>query len=52
MEKPHTRPMDFTGRSLKGMVYVDPAGYAEDEDLADWVSRGIEFAGSLAPKLP
>jgi hypothetical protein len=24
--QPHVRPMDFTGRPMKGMVFVDPAG--------------------------
>src|SRR5579862_1644702 len=27
LAQPHVRPMDFTGRPLAGMVYVDPAGY-------------------------
>ena len=26
----HARPMDFTGRPLRGMVYVMPAGYRTD----------------------
>lgn len=26
----HARPMDFTGRSIKGMVYVDPDGFKTD----------------------
>ncbi len=47
---PHAREMDFTGRALKGMVYVDPVGIAEDSDLSEWLSRGLKFAGSLPPK--
>ena len=50
LDQPHARPMDFTGRPMKGMVYVDPAGYATDEALAAWVGRGVEFAASLPPK--
>ena len=46
----HTRPMDFTGKPMKGMVYVDPAGTGTDEDLAAWVEAGAEFASSLPPK--
>lgn len=46
----HTRPMDFTGRPMKGMVFVDPAGTAADEDLAGWVDAGADFAASLPPK--
>jgi len=46
----HTRPMDFTGKPLKGMVYVDPAGTEADEDLSAWVEAGAGFAASLPPK--
>ena len=42
--EPHTRPMDFTGRRLRGMVYVDPASVASDADLARWVDRGVRVA--------
>jgi len=27
LDKPHTREMDFTGKSLKSMVYLAPTGY-------------------------
>ena len=47
---PHAREMDFTGRSMRGMVYVDEAGISEDEDLDRWLRRGLDFAGSLPPK--
>jgi TfoX/Sxy family transcriptional regulator of competence genes len=50
LAEPHARPMDFTGRPMKGMVYVDPAGYATDAGLAAWIGRGVEFAASLPPK--
>lgn len=47
---PHTRPMDFTGKPMKNMVYVDPQGTASDEGLAAWVDAGADFASSLPPK--
>ncbi len=50
LAEPHARPMDFTGRPLKGMVYVGPGGYRSDEALVKWVRRGINFATSLPPK--
>jgi len=46
----HAREMDFTGKSLKGFVYVDPAGWSTKQDLAKWVARGVEFVESLPPK--
>jgi len=50
VQLPHAREMDFTGRSMKGMVYVGTAGFAEDDDLRSWVDRGLDFTGSLPPK--
>ncbi len=46
----HARPMDFTGRPLTGMVYVDPAGYKTDAALAKWVARGVAFVSTLPAK--
>ena len=50
LRRPHARPMDFTGRPMKGFVYVAAAGYESDADLRDWVARGVAFASSLPPK--
>jgi len=47
---PHAREMDFTGRSMRGMVFVGADGISEDDDLKDWLGRGIAFAGSLPAK--
>lgn len=47
---PEAREMDFTGRSMRGMVYVGESGLSEDDDLAGWLDRGLRFAGSLPPK--
>lgn len=44
--------MDFTGRPLKGMVYVDAAGVRTPEALLAWIDRGVAFAGALPPKPP
>jgi hypothetical protein len=48
--RPHARPMDFTGKPLKGLIYVDPPGYESDTDLAGWVRDGVAFARSLPAK--
>jgi TfoX/Sxy family transcriptional regulator of competence genes len=49
LEEQGVSEMDFTGRSLRGMVYVD-SGALEGEGLARWLDRGIAFAGSLPAK--
>jgi hypothetical protein len=41
------RPMEMRGREMAGWLRVDPA---DDEELADWVDRGVSFARSLPPK--
>jgi len=50
LSQPHVRRMDFTGRPMKGMVYVAVKGFTEDADLARWIGRGIAYARSLPPK--
>ena len=46
----HVRPMDFTGRPLKGFVYVSPLGCAESRQLGKWIRRGVRFARTLPTK--
>ena len=50
LSRPHARPMDFTGRPLKGFVYVGPNGHRTDQALARWVRLAAEFASSLPSK--
>jgi len=50
--RPHAREMDFTGTPMKGYVFVDPPGIAEDETLVEWVIRSHRFVRSLPPKSP
>jgi hypothetical protein len=50
LERPHAREMDFTGRALRGMVYVAEDGLRDDEALAGWLVPAVEFAGGLPPK--
>ena len=44
---PHAREMDFTGRSMRGMVFISEDGISEDNDLEVWLGRGMDFALSL-----
>lgn len=50
LDEPHTRPMDFTGRPMKSMVYVSQAGVVDEPVLETWVRRGVAFARALPPK--
>jgi TfoX/Sxy family transcriptional regulator of competence genes len=37
------REMDFTGRPMKGFVFVEPEGIDADEDLASWLELCLDF---------
>ena len=50
LSRPHARPMDFTGRPMRGMVYVAGPGFESDQDLGAWVESGASFARSLPAK--
>jgi len=50
LEEPHARRMDFTGRPMKGFLYVTPSGFESDADLERWVSRGVAFVTALPAK--
>lgn len=50
LDFPHVRPMDFTGKPLKGFVYVEPDGFLEDDELRAWVDQCLTFTSTLPPK--
>ncbi len=47
---PHARPMDFTGKPMKGFIYVDPKGWSKDTALKKWIDMGINYVSSLPKK--
>jgi len=47
LSRPHVRPMDFTGRPLKGFIYVGPAGYSTEKLLANWLSQAEKYLNTL-----
>lgn len=50
LSQPFTRPMEFTGRVMKGMVFVAPEGVDDLEDLRRWVKMGVDFCLTLPAK--
>jgi len=44
----HVRPMDFTGKPLRGFVYVSPPGFRTAAALRTWLSRGERAADEKA----
>ena len=39
----HTLPMDFTGRPMKGYIFIKEDGFDSDEDLEFWIQKCIDF---------
>lgn len=46
----HVKKMDFTGKAMKGFIYLQPDGFAEDDDLTIWLAKAILFVDSLPEK--
>ena len=49
LERPHVRPMDFTGRPMAGMVFVAREGL-RGPALRRWLDRAAAFVCTLPPK--
>lgn len=43
LRKKGCREMDFTGRSMKGFVFVEPDGIDMDSDLEYWVQLCLDY---------
>jgi TfoX/Sxy family transcriptional regulator of competence genes len=50
LARPHVRPMDFTGRPMRTMVYIAPEGIVADSALEQWVEHAVEYVRALPPK--
>jgi TfoX/Sxy family transcriptional regulator of competence genes len=49
LARPHARPMDFTGRPMRGFITVQPDGI-EGDALNRWVREAVARAESLPRK--
>lgn len=43
LKKVGCHPMDFTGRPMKGYVFISPEGFDTDENLNHWIRLCIAF---------
>ncbi len=50
LSEPHVRPFDLSGRPMAGWVLVGADGTTADNDLAQWIDTGVQYAESLPPK--
>lgn len=53
--RPHARIMDFTGKPMRGYIFVHQQGLRSDAELGEWLGLGLAFAATLPlpkPKAP
>ena len=43
IDRPGAAPMDFTGRPMKGFLWVYEEGISTSKDLAFWIDRALAF---------
>ncbi|GAB3503388.1 TfoX/Sxy family protein [Emticicia fontis] len=43
MEDVNCVPMDFTGKSMKGYVYVTENGFKSQKNLEQWIQKCLDF---------
>jgi hypothetical protein len=43
LSKNGCREMDFTGKPMKGFVFVEPEGIDMDKDLEFWVDMALKY---------
>lgn len=43
LTKPECLPMDFTGRPIKGYIFIKPEGFNTDTDLKYWLNLCLAF---------
>ena len=50
LREPHVRAFDITGKPMRNWVLVEPEGVEDDDQLAGWVERAMEFVRTLPKK--
>lgn len=49
LQKKGCKEMDFTGRTMKGYVFVEPEGVDMEDDLNEWVQLCLDFNPKAKP---
>lgn len=50
LKRAHAREMDFTGRSMRGFVFVGPLGTSRQSQVDSWLRWAWDFVATLPPK--
>lgn len=49
LEKRGCREMDFTGRPMKGFIFVSDEGYKSKKDFEYWINLALDFNKKAKP---
>ena len=50
LKEKHAKEMMFTGKPMKGMIYVDPDGISTEVQLTNWIEKCLYFISKLPDK--
>jgi TfoX/Sxy family transcriptional regulator of competence genes len=50
LDEDGVREFDFSGRPMKGWIFVSPERTSDENRLTEWVEAGADYAASLPPK--
>ncbi len=50
LKQPHVRPMDITGKPMKGWLLIEPDGIDDDKQLRSWIKLAASFVSTLPAK--
>ena len=42
-----SKAMDFTGKVMRGFLFISPEGFDTDDDLEFWINKALEFNKAL-----
>ena len=46
--KKGSREMDFTGKVMRGFLFIDASGFDSDADLDFWIKKALQFNSEIA----
>jgi TfoX/Sxy family transcriptional regulator of competence genes len=50
--KKGSREMDFTGKVMRGFLFISPDGFDSDTDLDFWIKKAVEFNKDAVKSMP
>lgn len=50
LKKPGARMMEFTGRPMKGFLFISEKGFEKDNDFEAWIDMAMRYNKALPEK--